>query len=489
MIFGTTGNPLHVGIASPEIAPFAKTGGLADVLGSLPKALQRLGVQLTLIMPAYRTVLRSGLPLENTGVQITVPISNRKEEGTLLEIKTDNVIPIYFIRADQYFDRDHLYDDSGVDYPDNAERFIFFARAILEVLRRNPVEILHVHDWQSALAIVFLKAQPQLYPELLPAKAVLTIHNMGHQGLFWYLDWHLLNLPRTFFNARFLEFHGRINFLKGAIALADFITTVSPTYADEITTHDQGFGLEGILQERAASLIGILNGVDYDIWNPETDPDIHTRYGLKNLAGKKGCKADLQRTFGLPEALDVPIIGMVSRLAAQKGLDLLEKSLDELLCRNIQFILLGKGDRHFEGFFKSVPLKYPRKAGVRIVFDESLARKVISGSDFFLMPSRYEPGGLTQLLSLRYGTIPVVRSTGGLRDTIEEFDPQTGKGNGFVFHNYGIDDFLAAVDRALAAFSQKENWHTLMVNAMTSDFSWSRSAQEYLKLYQKLIRS
>jgi len=483
-----TAPALHVAMASPEIAPFAKTGGLSDSVGSLARALEQLGLRVSLLMPAYRSVLQSGFPVEDTGVRFTVPISNRQEEGLLLKTKMGSSISVYLIRADKYFDRDYLYGTPDGDYPDNAERFTFFARATLEVLKHDPPSILHAHDWQSALAITFLKAQPLLYPELSSTKTVVTVHNLGYQGLFWHLDWHLLNLDWNFFTPRYLEFYGKINFLKGGIVFADAINTVSPNYAEEIKTREQGFGLEGVFQERAASLVGILNGADYSVWNPETDQLIATTYSTKNLSGKKVCKADLQRSFGLPENPEIPVIGVVSRLTMQKGFDLLEKALDELLSRNLQFVLLGTGDRRYQRFFARAATKHSGKLAVRIAFDESLAHKVIAGSDLFLMPSRYEPCGLTQMYSLKYGTIPVVRATGGLKDTIQEFNAETGKGNGFVFVPYEVADFLAAVDRALRLFSRKRQWQTLVKNAMAADFSWDKSARVYLNLYQKLVR-
>ena len=476
-------------MASPEIAPFARTGGLGDVLGSLPHALERLGLKISLIMPAYRSVLRGGFRLEDTGVHFTVPVSHRWEEGSLLKTKTGNNITVYFIRADRYFDRDYLYGTPEGDYPDNAERFTFFARAILEVLKLDPPQILHAHDWQSALAIAFLRAQPHLYPELSTVKTVFTVHNLGYQGIFWYLDWHLLNLGQSFFTPRYLEFYGKINFLKGGLVFADAITTVSPTYAGEIKTAEQGFGLEGVFQERAASLVGILNGADYDIWNPETDPLIARTYSLNALSGKKICKADLQRSFYLSENPDAPLVGMVSRLAAQKGFDLLEKSLDELLSQGVQFVLLGTGDKRYQEIFRKASARYRGKVGVRFAFDEPLAHKIIAGSDIFLMPSRYEPGGLTQIYCLRYGTIPIVRATGGLKDTVEEFDPKTGRGDGFVFKRYRVRDLLEAMGRALSVFYRKEAWATLVKNAMSADFSWERSARAYLNLYHKLLGS
>jgi len=477
---------LHVALVSPEIAPFAKTGGLGDVLGSLPQALAELGVRVSLILPAYRSVLRGDFPLEDTGVHFTVPVSDRREEGHLLKMRAGSNVTAYFIRADRYFDREYLYGTPEGDYPDNAERFVFFCRAVLEVLRLDPPHILHANDWESALAIAFLKAQPDLYPELAATKTILTIHNLGYQGLFWSLDWHLLNLDWSLFTPHYLEFYGKINFLKGGIVFADAITTVSPTYAEEIQTAEQGFGLDGVFRERAANLIGILNGVDYDVWNPETDPLIAKNYSLKNLSGKRMCKIDLQQSFCLSQNPDIPLIGMVSRLTAQKGLDLLEKALDDLLSRNCQLVLLGAGDKSYQDFFSQIPDRYPDRVGVQIGFSESLAHKIIAGGDLLLMPSRYEPGGLTQLYALKYGTIPVVRATGGLKDTVEEFQPETGRGHGFVFGPYEVWHFLEAIDRALIFFHQKDEWTMLIGNAMTADFSWARSARAYLDLYRRL---
>lgn len=477
----------HVVLVSPEIAPFAKTGGLGDMVAALSGALERLGLRVSLVMPAYRSVLQGDFPLQDTGVYFTVPLSDRMVRGNLLKTNTSSAITVYFVRADQYFDRDYLYGTPEGDYPDNAERFVFFSRAVLEVLKRDPPEILHAHDWQSALCIVFLKAQPGLYPQLSTMKTVLTVHNLGYQGLFRYLDWHLLNLDRSFYTPSYLEFYGKINFLKGGLVFADAITTVSPTYAEEIKTAEHGFGLEGVFLERTSSLVGIPNGADYEVWNPQKDPLIAKTYDPDNLLGKRVCKIDLQRAFKLPERPDVPLIGMVSRLTSQKGLDLLEKVLDGLFSRDIQFVLLGTGDKRYQDFLAQLALQHPTKCGVRIAFDELLARKIISGADMFLVPSYYEPSGLTPIYSLKYGTIPIVRATGGLRETIQEFNPKTGEGNGFVFTLYESGELLEAMSRALTLFGDREKWAILMKNAMAANFSWERSARAYLDLYQKLL--
>jgi len=478
---------MHVTLVSSEIAPLAKTGGLGDVLGFLPTVLEQLGLRVSLIMPAYRSTLRCGFPISDTGIRLTAPVAGQREVAKLLTTTVGNNIPLYLVAADRYFDRDYLYGTAEGDYMDNARRFTFFCRTILELLKRDPPQILHANDWQSALAIAFLKAQPHLYPELAAVKTVFTIHNLGYQGVFGHQDWPILGLDERFFTLHYLEYYGQINFLKGGLAFADSITTVSPTYAEEIKTAGQGCGLEGVLQERAANLTGILNGVDYDTWSPEMDACITQRYNPRDLVGKKACKADLQRSFGLSENPDVPVIGMVSRLTTQKGFDLLQPALTKLFSRHLQFVLLGTGDKHYQALFNTLPQRYPGQAGVQIAFDDVLAHKIIAGSDILLMPSCYEPCGLTQMYSLKYGTIPVVRATGGLKDTVEEFDPKTGKGNGFVFNDYDMPGMLAAVDRALALWRRKKDWASLVQKAMAADFSWQSSARAYVNLYQKLI--
>jgi starch synthase len=314
------------------------------------------------------------------------------------------------------------------------------------------------------------------------------VHNLGYQGRFSSNQWNVLDLDRNLFNSQCLEFYGDINFLKGGLAFADALTTVSPTYAREIRIQEHGFGLEGIFEQRAAHLTGILNGADYDVWNPDVDLYIAERYTLDDLSGKRACKEDLQRLFGLPRDPDVPLIGTVSRLASQKGFDLLQSIVDCLLQRNIQFVLLGTGDKAFQEYFAGLSSRFAGKAGVRIAYEESLAHKIVAGADVFLMPSRYEPSGLTQLYALKYGTIPIVRTTGGLKDSIEDFDPATGKGTGFRFGPYEASALRSVIDRALTAYSNKQQWSALMRNAMSADYSWQRSALQYLALYRSLAQ-
>src|SRR5262247_4093881 len=342
---------MKIAMLSSEIAPFAKTGGLADVLGTLSVALEKRGYELSLIMPAYRCVLNGPFALDETGMQLAAPLGASVEEATGLEARLGQNISVYLVCADRYFDRDFLYGTPYGDYPDNAERFTFFCRAALEMIRRHPVEIIHCHDWQSALGIVFLNAQSAHHREFASAKTVLTAHNLGFQGIFRESNWPLLGLDRSYYSPEYLEFFGNINFLKGGLIFADKITTVSPTYAQEIMSAEQGFGLQGILRQRAADVTGILNGVDYNEWNPETDLFIARRYSENDLTGKPICKDKLQASMGLPVKSAVPLFGMVSRLTSQKGFDLVQKIFDRMMERELQLVLLGSGELRYEDFF------------------------------------------------------------------------------------------------------------------------------------------
>lgn len=474
---------LKIVMACSELVPFAKTGGLADMVPSLAKALVDLGHRVSVVMPAYRSILHSGAELRETGLRLSVPVGGVREEAGVLTATTASRIPVYFIEAARYFDRPGLYGTVEGDYPDNARRFAFFARAVLELLRRlGAPHILQAHDWQAAASIAFLKAQPERYPGLSTVRTALTVHNLGYQGVFAEQEWPVLNLDRSLFTPRHFEFYGKINFLKAGLAFADSITTVSPTYACEIQTPEYGFGLEGVLRERAAYLTGILNGADYSLWNPETDRSIIRTYGIEDLSGKPACKADLQTKFGLRVDADVPLIGMATRLASQKGMDLMEAAIEELMQRELQLVIAGMGDQQYQDLIAAWAVQYPGKLAVKIAFDEGLAHQIEAGADMFLMPSRYEPSGLNQLYSFKYATIPIVRATGGLKDSVEEFDG--GEGTGFLFEAYEPSALLAAVDRALEAYSHKEQWRRLMQNAMSADFSWKRSAEAYIRVFR-----
>ncbi|HTA44750.1 MAG TPA: glycogen synthase GlgA [Bryobacteraceae bacterium] len=478
---------LDIAMVTPELVPFAKTGGLADMVSALSAALRKLGHRPRVFMPAWRGVLEKGIA-QDTGIRLRVPTAEGGAEVTLLCATLENEVPVYLIRCDHYFDRPFLYGTPEGDYADNAKRFAFFARGVLEALGRlGAPHILHAHDWQAAPAVAFLKAQPELYPALSSVPAVLTIHNLGYQGLFPPEDWSLLGLDQGLFTFRHLEFYGKVNFLKGGLAFADAISTVSPSYSREIQTAEYGFGLDGFLRERARTLTGILNGVDYKIWSPQNDQFLARTYSPQDLSGKRSCKSALQEAFGLTKDADIAILGIVSRLVSQKGLDLVQAVFADLMQRDVQLVVLGTGDRSYQDYLVAAALRNPEKVGVRIGFDERLAHQIEAGADMFLMPSLYEPSGLNQLYSLKYGTIPIVRATGGLKDSVVEFNAETGRGNGFVFEAYEASGLLSAIDRALALFKRKDQWKLLMRAAMAADHSWDQSAREYLKLYATLL--
>jgi starch synthase len=477
---------MKIAMIASEVTPFAKTGGLADVIGTLSVALERLGHEVYVVAPAYRSVLQGNFTARDTGMTLSLALGGGRREAAVLEAALGKNVPVFFIRADGYFDREFLYGTPTDDYEDNAERFVFFSRAALELLRHRPVDVVHSHDWQTALTAVFLKTQHERYRELAHGKTVLTIHNLGFQGIFPQSAWPFLDLDPAYFTPAFLEYYGNINFLKGGLLFADKITTVSPSYAEEIMTPEQGFGLEGVLRQRATDLLGILNGVDYQQWNPWTDPYLTHHYGEHSLTLKRDCKKALVRAVGLEDANHTPLIGMISRLTAQKGFDLVEEIFDSLMGRDVQLVMLGSGERRFENFFLSAAKRYPGRVAVHTGFNEPLAHQIEAGADLFLMPSLYEPCGLNQMFSLKYGTIPIVRAIGGLKDTVEDYDPQKQTGTGFVFREYESTALLHAIDRALAAFRDKQAWTALRRRAMAMDYCWDRSAKLYSTLYRQL---
>lgn len=476
-------------MVSPEAVPFAKTGGLADVAGALPKALKNAGADVILVIPKYRTVDEAKFKLKETGITIKVPIAGGFKKGTVLKGKLEGNIPVYFIRNDNYYDREALYGTPDGDYPDNAERFIFFSRAVLELCKAIDfkADVVHCNDWQTALIPVYMKTLYRDDPFFSKTASVLTVHNLGYQGLFWHFDMHLTGLGWDLFTPEGIEFFGKINLLKGGLVFSDIITTVSKGYSREIQTEELGHGLEGVIGQRKNALYGIINGIDYDEWDPAKDSCLAANYTSEDTKGKAICKAELQQLYALPVKKDVPLIAMISRLAGQKGFDLVEGAVDELMAMDIQMVFLGTGDRKYQELLEEIASRYPKKAGVRIGYDVALAHKIEAGADIFLMPSRYEPCGLNQLYSLRYGTIPVVRATGGLDDTIKNFNPKTGNGNGFKFKDYSSEALLRGVNKAVELYRDKRKWKKVMQNAMACDFSWERSAEEYMKAYKKAL--
>ena len=483
---------MQILFATSEVAPFSKTGGLADVVGSLPPYLEAHGCKTCVMMPFYRQVARGGFKIKPVGQKVSVAVRDGTVDGEILEGRINSSVPIYFIRQDAYYDRDGLYGTPQGDYPDNCERFVFFARAALQAVKNMGLkpDLVHCHDWQSALVPIYLKTTHRDDPELSGAATLLTIHNLAYQGVFWHLDMPLIGLEWSYFDPEYLEFYDKVNILKGGIIFSTLLNTVSRKYAQEIQTEEYGCGLEGVLAKRKKDLYGVLNGVDYSVWDPETDKLIPARYSHKDLSGKRKCKAALQKMCGLP-LRSSPLIGCISRLADQKGFDLIAKAMDDIMALDLQMVILGTGEQRYHDLLKKIGGEYPRKISVNIRFDNKMAHMIEAGADMFLMPSRYEPCGLNQLYSLKYGTVPIVRSTGGLADTITNCTPstlKTGKANGFAFREYNAARFLAAVRKAVRMYSDGRAWKRLMLNGMKQDWSWSRSAGEYIKLYAKAIR-
>jgi starch synthase len=477
---------LRVVIVAPEVVPFAKTGGLADVAGALPVALAQLGHQVSVIMPRYPTVEHAVRSLEKVHDRLAVPMGSQTEEGAVWSAKLTSRIPVYFIEHQAYFQRDALYTTADGDYPDNARRFAFFAKAALEAcqaLKLQP-DIIHCHDWQAGLIPAYLKTTLQHDPAWASTASLLTIHNIAYQGLFPPDVMEFVQLPSYTYSPEGLEFYGRVNYLKAGIVYADLINTVSRRYSQEIQTPQFGCGLEGILRYRAQDVSGILNGIDDREWNPARDRLIAARYSEADPSGKRVCKRDLLEAFGLSaDWMNAPVVGMISRLIDQKGFDLIESAIHRMMALDLGLVVLGIGEARYEEFLHQMRERYTGKVGVTIGFDNVLAHKIEAGSDIFLMPSRYEPCGLNQMYSLRYGTVPVVRATGGLDDTVEAYEAAPERGNGFKFEPHDAEALLATLQRALALYRDRAAWGRLMQRGMQADFSWLRSAQAYADLY------
>ncbi|MEO0137501.1 MAG: glycogen synthase GlgA [candidate division WOR-3 bacterium] len=455
---------MKIAFVTPEAVPYAKTGGLADVCGALPVYLTNLGLQVSLILPRYQGIMGEKI------MDVEVDFGGRKKIAIFSDGKA------YFVDYPAYFQREGLYGTSAGDYPDNFERFTLFAQAVVCLLKEVKFDVVHCHDWQTGLIPLYIKKYG------LNIKTVFTIHNLGYQGRFPVEKFPALNIEWDYFTPEGIEFYGDINFLKAGIIYADAVTTVSPTYARQIQTPEYGFGLEGVLTKYRDKLYGILNGIDYRIWNPENDPLIYEPY--TNYAGKKKNKSALTSELLLDARR--PLLGMVSRIAGQKGFDILIKVLDDILTLNYCFVLLGFGEEFYCEKLKKFANSYPGQISVNIKFDEKLAHRIYAGSDFFLMPSKYEPCGLGQMISLRYGTVPIVHKTGGLADTVFAFDPVTLAGNGFVFDTYSPESMLDTLKYAHTIYCQETIFAQLSENCMKYDFSWNNSAKEYKNLYQKL---
>lgn len=488
---------INIVIAASEAVPYAKTGGLADVAGALPVELAKLGHAVTLVMPRYRTFQTERRSVRSLGT-IRVRTSSGFVEAALDEDlipagETGRSVRVVAVRYDPYFDRDGLYQGPDGDFIDNLERFAFFSRAIIEVVallsrRHGPIHVLHLHDWQTALAAVYLKTTKDDRETVSNVRTLLTLHNVGYQGIFPGRQFSETGLPPDLFTPAGLEFYGSVNLLKGGILFADKVSTVSPTYAQEIVAPDGGFGLEGVLAGRRDGIIGIINGIDVDSWNPETDSHLPANYSQADLSGKAACKTALQVELGLP-IRDVPLVGVIGRLTSQKGFDLLAEIIPELMAAGIQLAILGVGDRSLEARFLSAKDLFSQQIGLSLKFDEGRAHRIEAGADMLVMPSRYEPCGLSQLYSLRYGTIPIVRKTGGLADTVVPYRPSTvlaGNVTGFHFADISADSLLATMLLALKVYADRDVWKSIQQAGMAIDCSWERSAKQYVDVYRTL---
>ncbi len=469
-----------------EALPFSKTGGLADVLGALPLALARLGHRVTLVTPKYRGVETSG-----SAITVQVPLGGAPPDTRLIEQPLAERVRVVFVDRPDLYDRDAIYGAGG-GYSDNARRFGFLSRAALEYARQHEkrFDVLHAHDWQAGLAPVYLRTRYRGDAHLRSMASVFTIHNLAYQGTFA-ADWlAALDLPPELMSIDGLEFWQQISFLKGGINFSDVITTVSPTYAREIQTSEYGAGLEGALAARAADLHGVLNGIDVERWDPSRDPFLPEPYDEHSVERKEASKRELIERLGpraSPEALGRPLVGIVSRLVAQKGFDLLAQLADRLPALGMSFAVLGTGEERYQALWRGLAAAYPDRFAVKIGFDEPLAHLVEAAADILLMPSRFEPCGLNQMYSMRYGTVPLVRATGGLDDTVTDYNDATGTGTGFKFRDYTAAALLEALQRTRKAFANPSNWKRLQLAGMRQDFSWDRSAREYVKLYEKAL--
>jgi starch synthase len=471
-----------------EALPFAKTGGLADVLGALPSALARLGWNATVVLPRYRGVTAGAL-VET----FPVTVGGFTRDVSFFEAPLADDARAVLVDCPDLYDRDGLYAAGGVDYPDNARRFGLLARAALEFAARLAVrpDVVHGHDWQAGLVPVYLQTLYATHPMLGAMPSVFTIHNLAYQGLFE-PDWlPRLDLPWSLFTMEQLEYWSRVSFLKAGIVNSDIITTVSRTYAREIQTPELGFGFDGILRRRGADLAGILNGIDTREWDPAHDAHLPTPFDATNLAGKRNAKAAVLARYGLPvdaATMTRPLIGMISRMVDQKGFDLIASLADDLPRLDATFTVLGTGEARYQDLWTGLAAAHPGRIGARIGFDEGLAHLIEGGADMFLMPSRFEPCGLNQMYSLRYGTVPIVRAVGGLADTIVDYTPENAESTGFVFRDYTPAALLVALGRALDLFADQTRWKALQVAGMAVDHSWDRSAQEYVKIYERAIK-
>jgi starch synthase len=479
-------------LASSEVYPFSKTGGLADMVGALGRALAKAGHEAIVVTPLYQGIREKFPGLRRVDWQFDLPLGRRHVQAGLWELSQGGEAKIYFVDHPGYFDRAGIYLENNISYPDNAERYLFFSKCVVHLARYLPwrAEIVHVHDWQVAM-VPAMVLQQQGEGWVNPPKTCLTIHNLAYQGVFPAEAFALANLPAEYFapDGVGAEFYGLLNCLKCGIVFADSITTVSPRYAREITTEDLGCGLDGVLRKYAAKLTGILNGVDYDEWNTTKNPHLFRPYTIARMAGKTYNKRELQRQLALPVDEKIPLFGTISRLADQKGVDIELGALEEMLNTNIQFIQLGSGSPEYERGYRNLAARFPRKVAVQFGYNERLSHRIEAGCDFFLMPSRFEPCGLNQMYSLRYGTVPVVRATGGLDDSVIDYGQSPDLADGVKFYEYTSRALAKAIRKALAIYDQPELLRQFRRNAMRADFSWGKTVGEYVKVYGQTLKT
>jgi len=477
---------MNILLASSEVFPFSKTGGLADMVGALARAVAQSGNEARVVTPLYRGIREKFPQIKREDWEFNLPLGKRWLRGALWSVEPEKGLKIYFIEQPEFFERAGIYFENNISYPDNDARYIFFSKCVVHLARYLPwrADVVHVHDWQVSLVPAMLQQQKR-EGWGNPPPSCLTIHNLAYQGVFPGESYALTNLPPDFFTADSAEYFGLLNCLKGGIALADAITTVSPRYAREIMTEEYGCGLDGMLRRRADKLTGILNGVDYGEWNTTKNSHLFQPYSATRMAGKKNNKLELQRMVALPVDDKIPLFGTISRLAEQKGVDIQLGALEEMLNSDIQFVLLGSGSPEFERGYRDLAGRFPDKVAAQFGYDETLAHRIEAGCDFFLMPSRFEPCGLNQMYSLRYGTIPIVRATGGLDDSVIDFTESAKTATGVKFYEYSARALAKAIRKALAIYANAAVLRRCRQNGMKADFSWRNTVKQYLKIYAK----
>jgi starch synthase len=481
---------MRILIASPEAVPYIKTGGLADVAGALLQEFRAMKEDAFLVLPLYKRIKDSKVRLADTGISLNIPVGNRIFKGRVMKDKET----AYFIACDEFFGRPELYGTAEGDYGDNASRFVFFSKSVLEMCKALSIktEIIHCNDWQTGLIPLYLRTLYRDDTFFRKTATLLTIHNLGYQGIFPASHMSLTNLGWDLFTPEGIEFYGKVNFLKAGLIASDILNTVSETYSREILLPESGFGLEGVLRKRQKDLYGVVNGIDYREWDPLGDKLLPANFEPGDLSGKMRCKRELLKTFFQTVTRrtveKVPLIGMVARFSEQKGMDLILQAIPEMMSFGIKLVILGKGDERYQKKFREEAEKYKDNLSVTIGFDDTLAHRIYAGADYFLMPSKYEPCGLGQLIAMRYGTIPIVRNTGGLADTVQDFNPFIPGGTGFIFSDYTASGMMDALKRAFCVFTDTEKMQMMIGNAMKADFSWKKSAQRYKEVYRTALR-